>query len=125
VEFAVVVPIFFTLIFGLTDIGRGFMVKTLLDNAARSGCRAGVLQGATYDNVTAAVTTALSGQGINNTTTVVAVNGTTVTAFSSTSPQSADQVSVTVSVPVGSITWLPGTHYLTGTITSAFTLLHE
>jgi Flp pilus assembly protein TadG len=43
VEFALVVPAFFLLLFAIVEFGRGFMVSSLLTNAARSGCRVGML----------------------------------------------------------------------------------
>src|SRR5438128_1702420 len=58
VEFAVVVPVFFLIFFGIVEIGRAFMVRGILDNAARAGCRTGILQGKSNTDVTSAVTSA-------------------------------------------------------------------
>lgn len=44
VEFALVLPIFLVLTFGLVDFGRGFYTWLLLTNAAREGARAGAVQ---------------------------------------------------------------------------------
>ena len=52
-EFAVVIPALFLMIFGLIEIGRGFMVCHLLENAARTGCRSAVVSGATNASVEA------------------------------------------------------------------------
>ena len=43
VEFALVVPVFFLLVFGLIEFGRMLMVRQSLTNAAREGCRTAVL----------------------------------------------------------------------------------
>ncbi len=43
VEFAIVAPIFFLLIFGMIEFGRVVMVQQLLTNASREGARLGVL----------------------------------------------------------------------------------
>src|SRR5688572_25123892 len=55
VEFAVVVPVFLAFIFGLIEIGRGMMVSSLMSNAARAGCRAGIIPGSSNSSVTTAV----------------------------------------------------------------------
>ncbi|HEV3443576.1 MAG TPA: TadE family protein, partial [Gemmataceae bacterium] len=41
VEFAFVAPIFFLMLLGLIELSRGLMVKHMLLNAARQGCRIG------------------------------------------------------------------------------------
>jgi Flp pilus assembly protein TadG len=123
VEFAVVVPIFFTIVFGLCDIGRGFMVKSLLANAARAGCRTGTLPNKANSDITSSVTAALTGQGIRGSQTTVAVNGDS--SADASAAQSGDQITVTVSVSVSNISWLPGTDYITGSLSSSFALLRE
>ena len=43
VEFALVAPVFFLLVFGLIELGRMLMVQQSLTNAAREGCRTAVM----------------------------------------------------------------------------------
>jgi Flp pilus assembly protein TadG len=43
VEFALVAPVFFLLVFGLLELGRMLMIQEALTNAAREGCRTAVL----------------------------------------------------------------------------------
>src|SRR5262249_14889300 len=100
----------------------GFMVKSLLANATRAGCRTGVLPSKANSDVTTAVSNTLKGQGINNTTTTITVNGKSVDVSTAVS---GDQIQVTVSVAASNVTWLPGTHYLVGTLSATFILLHE
>ena len=119
VELALVIPIFFVLFFGMVDISRGFMAKALLDNAARVGCRAGILQGKTNADVQAAITSAFTGQGINGTMATITVNGKAVDVSTAVS---GDIVRVVVSVPVKNVTWLPGTGYLTGSLYGTYSL---
>lgn len=121
VEFALVVPIFFVIFFGMVDIARGFMVKTLLENSARVGCRTGILQGKSNTDVQAAVAAALSKQGINGTTVTITINGNSGDVSTA---GAGDIVRVTVSVPVANITWLPTPRYLTGTISGTAALPH-
>jgi Flp pilus assembly protein TadG len=51
VEFALVVPIFLLLVFGIIEFGRALMVQQVLVNASREGARQAVLDGATSAEV--------------------------------------------------------------------------
>jgi len=55
VEFALVVPLFFTLVFGIIEFGQGFMVSQLINSAAREGARVAITPGTTNAEVEAAV----------------------------------------------------------------------
>lgn len=55
VEFALVAPLFLGLVLGIVEFGRAMMVGQLVTNAAREGARLAVLNGATNDQVEAAV----------------------------------------------------------------------
>src|SRR5207247_1171769 len=85
VEFAVVVPIFFLFVFGIIEIARGFMTQHLLTNAARAGCRLGILNGKTTDDIKTAVNTVLAGQTIGGFAVTVTVNGKAVDASTAAS----------------------------------------
>ena len=50
VEFAVVAPVLFLLIFGILELGRLVMVQQLMTNAVREGCRKAVLGSTTTDS---------------------------------------------------------------------------
>ncbi len=43
VEFALVIPIFLTLVFGILDLGRVVFTKAQLENAVREGVRVGLV----------------------------------------------------------------------------------
>jgi Flp pilus assembly protein TadG len=58
VEFAILVPIFIVIVFGIVDFGLMFYSKTVITNAAREGARTASLSG-DLAAVTAAVTTAV------------------------------------------------------------------
>ena len=122
VEFAVVGIVMFVFILALVELGRGFMVQHLLTNAARQGCRVGILPGKANSDVVTAVNGALGSQGIRGDTAVVQVNDNTADVSTA---KSGDEVTVIVSVPVSSVTWLPGTGFLTGSISSKYTLRRE
>jgi Flp pilus assembly protein TadG len=122
VEFALVAPIFFVVVLGLIEVGRGIMVVHLLNNAARAGCRAGAIEGRSNSDISAAVTNSLSTQGITAEAVTVQVNDGTADA-SAAQPQ--DEITVKVSIPVGNITWVPGGSYLRGSLSGQYTLRRE
>jgi Flp pilus assembly protein TadG len=100
VEFAIVAPVFFLLVFGMIEYGRMVMVQQVLTNASREGARQAVLDGATSSSVQTAVTNYLTGASISGAT--VAINPP--------NPSSAGYgqgVTVTVSVPFNQVSWLP------------------
>jgi Flp pilus assembly protein TadG len=109
-------------IFGLIEIGRGFMASHLLTNAARVGCRQGILANQTTDTIATAVNDLLSSQGIKGATTMVKVNGVVTEASTAISN---DDVTVVVSAPVANLTWLPVSYWLRGTIAGQYTLRRE
>ncbi len=112
VEFAVVAPVFFILVFGMIEYGRAVMVEQILTNAAREGARVAILTTATNTNVTSTVTTYLSNASITGATVTVSPNPPASAAAGTT-------VSVTVSIPFTSVSWLPSPFYLGSTTLSA------
>jgi Flp pilus assembly protein TadG len=122
VEFALVIPIFFLFIFALVEIGRAMMVSSLVVNAARTGCRVGIVPGKSSSDVTAAVDGMLTGQGISGHSTVVQVNGSN---GDPSTAQTNDAISVVVTVPASSTSWLPSLTFVKGNITGQFSMPHE
>ncbi len=55
VEFAVVLPLLLTILFGIIEYGWIFMVRQTLQQAAREGCRVAILQASTPADVEARV----------------------------------------------------------------------
>lgn len=66
VEFAVVLPLLLTILFGIIEYGWIFMVRQTLQTAAREGCRIAVLQSSVdpYSNVTDRVATVMAPTGL-------------------------------------------------------------
>jgi Flp pilus assembly protein TadG len=122
-EFALVAPIVFALVMAAIEFGRAYMSLNLISNAARAGCRKGVLPGSSNDDVTSAVNSALSAGGISGATTTVMVNGAVTNA--STAAQ-GDQISVEITVPFSQVTWLPTTWFLgDATLAETSVMRHE
>jgi Flp pilus assembly protein TadG len=113
VEFAVVAPVFFLLVFGMIEYGRMVMVQQILTNAAREGARVGILDNSTEATVQAAVDQYLTAANINGATRSVTPNPPS-------SASSGSPVTVTVSVPFTQVSWLPSPFYL-GSTTLSYT----
>ena len=121
VEFAVVAPVFFLLVFGMIEYGRMVMVQQIIVNSAREGCRAAVLDGSTTSGVKSTVITAMSSGNITITTSNV-----TVSPDPPSNAEFGDPVTVTVTVPFNQVSWLPSPMYLGGkSMTAATTMRRE
>ena len=121
VEFAIVAPVFFLMILGMIEIGRGVMVQQIITNASREGARVAVLAGATTAEVETRVQDIL---------TSATVNGATVQVLDEdgnpTNPADVafgDVINVTVSVPFDQVSWLPASKYLAGKSLTASTIM--
>lgn len=68
VEFAVVLPLLLTILFGIIEYGWVFMVRQTLQTAAREGCRLAVLQTSAdpYDNVSDRVAQVMGPTGLTS-----------------------------------------------------------
>jgi Flp pilus assembly protein TadG len=114
VEFAIVAPVFFLLVFGMIEYGRMVMVQQVITNASREGARVGVLDGSTTSSVTTAV---------NNYLTAAKISTSSATTTVSPNPPSSagygGAVTVTVGIPFSAVSWLPSPLYLGGKTLSA------
>jgi Flp pilus assembly protein TadG len=123
VEFAVVAPVLFAVVLGVIEFGRAMMVMELLNNAARTGARAGVLAGSSDSDVQTAVDGVMTGTGVSGYHYTVKVNGNTANANTATT---GDSISVTVYVSADSVSWLPVSKFLGGSnLTSTAVMRRE
>jgi Flp pilus assembly protein TadG len=67
VEFALVAPLFFAMIFGIVEAGRMLHVQQIMTNATREGARRAMIAGASVNDVKTAVVDSLAGSGIDTT----------------------------------------------------------
>ena len=97
VEFAIVAPMLFTILFGIVEYGYIYMVRQTMTNAAREGCRIGILQSSTEVDVLSVVDTMMAPTAVSNYTTVF-------------TPASVDDPinSVAISTTYDDISLLPG-----------------
>jgi Flp pilus assembly protein TadG len=118
IEFAIAGPVLFLFVFAIFEFGRGFMVIDLLSDAARVGCREGAVQGKTSSTIQTDVQNRLQGEGVNNTTVTVEVNGATGDPSTAVS---GSAITVIVTVPVSSITWT-NANFLSGNLSGQATM---
>ena len=118
VEFAVIAPLFFLLVFGMIEYGRMVMVQQVITNASREGARRAVLDGATEATVQTVVDEYLASGSIVGATV-------TVTPNPPTNAGPGDPVTVTVSIPFNEVSWLPSPMYLGGKTLNASTAMRR
>lgn len=118
VEFAVVAPVFLLLVFGIIEFGRMVMVQQVITNAAREGARQGIIPGSSSSQVNKTVSTYLTGTSIGGATTSVSPDPAAATY--------GQAITVTVSVPFTSVSWLPAPFFLgNSTLKSSCTMRSE
>jgi Flp pilus assembly protein TadG len=118
VEFALVAPVFFLLVFGMIEYGRMVMVQQVITNASREGARVAVLDGSTTAEVTDTVTSYLTSGSISGGTVTVSPNPPSNAEF-------GDPVTVSVSIPFSQVSWLPSPMYLGATTLTATTIMRR
>ncbi len=122
VEFALVSLVFFTLILAAVELGRGLMTNYLLITTARQACRSAVPTGRTSADVQSAANDALQRAGLPATTVVVLVNGVQADAAAA---GSGDLITVSLTLPISQVSWVPGTRYLSGSLGGSYSLRRE
>ncbi|MFH1919179.1 MAG: TadE/TadG family type IV pilus assembly protein [Planctomycetota bacterium] len=108
VEFAVVAPILFLLVFGIIEFGRLVMVEQILTNASREGARRAILEQSTVAGVETTVSDYLTGSSVSGATVTVTPDPLNQVGF-------GDLVTVTVAVTFDQVSWLPASRFLSGT----------
>lgn len=120
VEFAVVAPVFFLLVFAMIEFGRMVMVHQLLIGAAREGARQAVVDGATTQKVEQTVRDYLTATSINGQEAVVTVSPDPATA------NTGVPVKVETAIAFAKVSWLPAPLYLQNvTLSAAAIMRHE
>jgi Flp pilus assembly protein TadG len=120
VEFAVVAPVFFLLVFGMIEYGRMVMVQQVITNASREGARKAVLDGSTTAEVKTVVNEYLASGSITP-----SGDPTTVSPNPPSTAEFGEPVTVTVSIPFNEVSWLPSPMYLGGKTLTATTVMRR
>jgi Flp pilus assembly protein TadG len=110
VEFAIVAPVFFILVFGMIEYGRMVMVQQILTNASREGARyAVILESNDTTAVQDKVTDYLESASINGSPTVTV-------DWPAGGSGSNQPITVAVSIPFGQVSWLPSPMFVSSTL---------
>ncbi len=117
VEFALIAPLFFMLVLGCIELGRGLMVQQVLTNASREGVRNAIMLSGTESSAITAATNFANGATVGGVSVVVTPNPTTASA--------GDMISLTVSVPFANVTWVPAPWFMGGTTLSATSVMRK
>jgi Flp pilus assembly protein TadG len=118
VEFAIVAPVFFLLVFGMIEYGRMVMVQQVITNASREGARVAVLDGATASDVQTKVSSYLSSAKISGQTTTIDPSNPSSAGYGA-------PVTVTVSVGFNQVSWLPAPFFLGGKTLTATSVMRR
>lgn len=118
VEFAVVAPLFFLLVFGMVEYGRMVMVQQIITNGSREGARIAVLDGATTVEVVSAVDTYLASASLSGAEVSVSPDPPSSAGY-------GEAVTVAVSIGFDQVSWLPSPMYLGGNTMSATTVMRR
>jgi len=118
VEFAVVAPIFFLLVFGMIEYGRMVMVQQIITNASREGARVAILDGVTSADVQTTVDNYLNNVGITGANVSVNTNAPVA-------PDYAESMTIAVDIPFSQVSWLPTPIYLQGRQLTATTTMRR
>jgi Flp pilus assembly protein TadG len=114
----------FLIVLGLIEIGRACMVTELLREAARRGCRAGVIEGTSSSSIQSAATNFLTSVGINGETASVYVNDTPVGSTNVSAMPAYTEITVVVTVPISNVAWTPA-WFVTGSLSGQYTMRRE
>lgn len=114
VEMALVLPIFVTVMLGIVEFGRGFMVANLVTNAAREGARQSIMYGSTNQQVTDKVrdfvtaTVNVENNDVGVVITITPAEGNSTVGNEVSAAQSQDLITVRVEVPFDKVSYIPG-----------------
>lgn len=115
VEMAMIAPLFVMLLLGQIETSRLGMVSQLLTTAAREGCRVAVVPGNEQTDVQTRINAVLSGSGIS----VGTITPTCPSGYTWDSAPSGTAITVSLSVPYSSVSWLGTPFFLSGATISA------
>jgi Flp pilus assembly protein TadG len=125
VEFAIVAPVFFMIVLGMVEMGRAFMVLEQLTEAARRACRVAVVDGTSSATIKQTAVDYLTGVGIKGETASISINDQPLDTVEAMNTPSYTEITVVITVPVASCTWLPGGLFLSGNLSGQYTMRRE
>jgi Flp pilus assembly protein TadG len=115
-EFAICAPILFFFFFAALEFSRVNMIRQSVENAVYEGCRRGIVPGATADDCRNAAQVVLN---------TISVNDATVTVTPAAITSNTTEVTVEISVPINSNSWVAPFFFRDRSIGNSMTLRRE
>ena len=116
VEFAICAPILFLMFFAALEFGRVNMIRQSIENAVYEGCRRGIVPGATAADCQAAAQIVLNS---------ISANGADIDVTPAAITDDTEEVTVAISVPVNSNSWVVPLFFKDKVISNSMTLRRE
>jgi Flp pilus assembly protein TadG len=116
VEFAICAPILFMFFFAALEFSRVNMIRQTIENATYEGSRRGIVPGATAADCQNAAQLVLN---------TVSANGATIDVTPTVITPSTTEVTVSISVPVGSNSWVAPVFFAGKTLSNEMTMRRE
>lgn len=116
VEFAICAPLLFFFFFAAMEFSRANMIRQSVENAVYEGSRRGIVPGATADDCRNAAQVVLN---------TVSVNDAQVTVVPSVITQDTSEVTVSITVPMNSNSWVAPLFFEGKNISNSMTLRRE
>ena len=105
VEFAVVLPVISLLLMGSLEMGRAVMVRHVLEETSRAGCRVAVFENGNRQDVLDIVAASMEAASIAN-------YKVTINPDPPENLQAFEPVTVALSVPYSEVSWLPASKFM-------------
>jgi Flp pilus assembly protein TadG len=115
-EFAICAPILFFFFFAALEFSRVNMIRQSVENAVYEGCRRGIVPGATADDCRNSAQVVLNS---------ISANSATVTVTPSVITPNTSSITVEISVPLNSNSWVAPFFFRDRSIANSMTLSRE
>jgi Flp pilus assembly protein TadG len=115
-EFAICAPILFFFFFAALEFSRVNMIRQSVENAVYEGCRRGIVPGATADDCRNSAQVVLNS---------ISANNATVTVTPSAITPNTSSVTVEISVPLNSNSWVAPFFFNGRSVANSMTLNRE
>jgi Flp pilus assembly protein TadG len=116
IEFALCAPILFFFFFAAFEFSRANMIRQSVENACYEGSRRGIVPGATVDDCRASAQTVLNS---------ISANVATITVTPNPITSETTAVTVQISVPLNSNSWVAPFFFADKSIVSSMTMRRE
>jgi len=111
VEFALLSPLLAAIVLGTFEVGRQMMVKQMLAETARAGCRVAILPAADSAMIRTAMNSVLTKHGVDATVVTITVRVNDVVTDACNAKRN-DRVEVEIAIPFSAVSWTNGFFFI-------------